>query len=253
MPDFRLTDYQRYLVCIKRRFHCLLTFHQYLSGNQNRKRFCILRHDVDRKPASALKMARIEKDMDVRSTYYFRTKKHVFKPDIIRKIAALGHEIGYHYESLSDQQGNREEAIRDFRQNLERLRSIVPVTTIAMHGAPLSRFDNRDLWNIPARNRFLIEKFGIKGEVYLDIDYSDIAYISDTGRNWKSAKANLRDHVDSSIKVDLENRKALVEYLKKPHGKLIFQIHPERWSDSFTGYTVQFLTDMLINQVKRIL
>ena len=253
MPDFRLTNYRQYLVSIRKRFNYLFTFDDFFSSPQSASNFCILRHDVDRKPANALKMAELEKDMGVCSTYYFRAKRHVLKPGIIRSIAALGHEIGYHYESLSDQKGDAEKAIKDFQLNLDRLRSIVPVTTIAMHGAPLSRFNNRDLWGAPEWYWMLKDKFGIKGEVYLDIDYSDIAYITDTGRNWKMAKDNLRDHVGSNIQVDLDSQEALVKYLKNPHDKLVFQTHPERWSDSFAGYGTQLLADTLINQIKRIL
>ena len=44
-----------------------------------------------------LKMARKEAEMGITATYYFRTHDDVFKPDIIREIADLGHEIGYHH------------------------------------------------------------------------------------------------------------------------------------------------------------
>ena len=40
-------------------------------------------------------MARKEAEMGITATYYFRTHDDVFKPDIIREIADLGHEIGY--------------------------------------------------------------------------------------------------------------------------------------------------------------
>jgi len=37
-------------------------------------------------------------------------------------------------------------AICDFERNLEKLRELYPVKTICMHGSPLSKWDNRDLW-----------------------------------------------------------------------------------------------------------
>ncbi|MBC8179929.1 hypothetical protein H8E88_02285 [candidate division KSB1 bacterium] len=36
--------------------------------------------------------------------------------------------------------------IEDFRSNLEMLRKLYPVKTICMHGSPLSKYDNRLLW-----------------------------------------------------------------------------------------------------------
>ena len=66
-------------------------------------------------------MAEIENNYGVRSTYYFRAKKNVFVPQIILKIAEMGHEIGYHYECLSDTNGDVEKALIDF-ENLKKLR-----------------------------------------------------------------------------------------------------------------------------------
>ena len=37
-------------------------------------------------------------------------------------------------------------AICDFERNLRRFRKLYPVKTICMHGSPLSKWDNRDLW-----------------------------------------------------------------------------------------------------------
>jgi hypothetical protein len=61
----------------------------------------IIRHDVDRKPLKALQMAEIENELGVKSIYFFRNKKSVFVPDVMKKIAEMGHSIGYHYENLS--------------------------------------------------------------------------------------------------------------------------------------------------------
>ncbi|MHC1776955.1 MAG: hypothetical protein AB9834_16245 [Lentimicrobium sp.] len=65
---------------------------------------------------------------------------------MIREIAALGHEIGYHYDDLSECKGDYEKAIQRFQKNLAYLRQFGPVTSATMEGAPLSKFDNRDLW-----------------------------------------------------------------------------------------------------------
>jgi len=57
---------------------------------------------VDRKPENALKTARLEDEMGIKATYFFRTIPHTFKPEIIKEIAGMGHGIGYHYENLSE-------------------------------------------------------------------------------------------------------------------------------------------------------
>ncbi|WP_269849870.1 hypothetical protein [Methanosarcina horonobensis] len=75
--------------------------------NQHPERFVLLRHDVDRMPGRALATAQIEHELGIKATYYFRTSENVFKPDIIRQIRDMGHEIGYHYETLSEAKGDK--------------------------------------------------------------------------------------------------------------------------------------------------
>ena len=60
----------------------------------------ILRHDVDRLPENSLRTARIEQEMGIRGSYYFRIVPESWDEKIIKEIAALGHEIGYHYEDV---------------------------------------------------------------------------------------------------------------------------------------------------------
>ncbi len=59
----------------------------------------LLRHDVDQHPASALKMAAIERELGVRSTWYFRWR--TANAEVIEAIAAEGHAVGLHYETLT--------------------------------------------------------------------------------------------------------------------------------------------------------
>jgi hypothetical protein len=215
------------------------------------KSFCLIRHDVDRKPKNALRMAELENEVDIRATYYFRAKSHVFKPQIIKDIASLGHEIGYHYESLSDTNGDTFLALKDFENNLKRFREIVPIKTISMHGRPLKSFDNRDIWRDSKNHSLFFDKYGILGEVYLDIDYTNVAYINDTGRNWLSTKSNVRDKVDSSLEVDFETGEELYRWLKSnPHPQMVFQVHPERWESDVIGWIIQYFSDTAVNILK---
>jgi hypothetical protein len=250
--DFTFDAYRTYLRLIKANYRHILTFSSFFAGSRSAASFCLIRHDVDRKPLNALRMATLEHQLGITATYFFRTKPHTLRPDIIKAISALGHEIGYHYENLSDCNGDSSAALADFEMNLSRLREIVPVETICMHGRPLKPWDNRELWRDPSRHALLQEKFGIRGEVYLDIDYSNIAYINDTGRNWSATKSNVRDRVKSTIRVDFANQSELLEYLRAPsHAKLVFQIHPERWACNMFDWGLQLGVDGLTNLAKR--
>ncbi len=62
----------------------------------------LLRHDVDLLPRNALAMANLEHGTGVVATYYFRAVTESWDEGIIWEIASLGHEVGYHYENLSE-------------------------------------------------------------------------------------------------------------------------------------------------------
>jgi hypothetical protein len=251
MRDFTLAAYKKYLQAIKSSYENILTFSEYFSAEPRPESFCLIRHDVDRKPGNALRMAELENGMGIKSTYYFRVKPHIFKPDIIIEIAGLRHEIGYHYESLSDANGDMAAALRDFENNLRRLRELAVVRTISMHGRPLNPYDNRDMWRSGDNHNRLIREYGILGEVYLDIDYTDIAYINDTGRNWTTGRFNRRDKVESNVEVDFKSGENLLGYLKSsPASKMVFQVHPERWARNMIDYCISLSSDLSANIIK---
>lgn len=254
MKDFTIEAYTQYLAVIQGNGIPFFRFDEIMILPSLPNKLCLIRHDVDRKPMNALRMAQEEAKMGIKSTYYFRTKKVAFDVEVIEKIAELGHEIGYHYETLSDAKGDFSLSVELFQIELDRLRSIVPIKTISMHGRPLLPYDNRDIWRDKERHEYLITQLNILGEVYLDIDYSEIAYINDTGRNWTSNIANRRDHVLSNIDAGFDNMNALLKGLRDDRfDKLVFQIHPERWSSSAVAWYLYAAKDGLINFAKTIL
>jgi hypothetical protein len=59
----------------------------------------LLRHDVDQHPASAVRMAAIEGELGLTSTWYFRWR--TAQPRVIGTIRDAGHAVGLHYETLT--------------------------------------------------------------------------------------------------------------------------------------------------------
>jgi len=94
------------------------------------KKSIILRHDIDAMPLKALSMAKIENNLGIRTSFFFKTRPHIFIPQIIQQIASFHHVIGYHYEDLVRNHGNYAKAISDFERNLDTLRKVFPVTMI---------------------------------------------------------------------------------------------------------------------------
>ena len=100
MRDFTLKTYKKLLQVLHTNGYSFQTLQDFIQ--QPEDKVIILRHDVDLKPGNALVIAKIEKEVGIKASYYFRIVKESYDEDIIRQIAEMGHEIGYHYENLSD-------------------------------------------------------------------------------------------------------------------------------------------------------
>jgi hypothetical protein len=202
---------------------------------------------VDRKIKNSLNMAKREHEMGIRSSYYFRYPS-TFKPDLIRKIRDLGHEIGYHYEVLSKTKGDYPKAIALFQTELEEFRKICPVNTICMHGSPLSKYNNRDLWT-----RYDYHSYGISGEAFLSFEQTrdDFHYLTDTGRTW-SGKRSLRDVIKTTSAhddpVSLDSTDDLITWIRSTGGKKLYiTAHPERWSANLGEWLIWSFLDFGMN------
>jgi len=230
MPDFTIKTYNSLLEALSKQGFSFQTFTNFVVAPN--KRVIILRHDVDSLSANSLKFARIQSKHRIKGTYNFRIFPESFDEKIIKEIYLMGHEIGYHYEDLSfawaklkaqgfhlrsssfggqaghhpsqgfgwqsRAQGEELEriivgiGIELFSENLEKLRKIVPVNTICMHGSPMSRWDSRLLWKY-----YNYHDFGIIGEPYFDIDFDEVLYLTDTGRRWDGENVAIRDKAES--------------------------------------------------------
>jgi len=302
MKDFTIIKYKQLLKALQSRGFFFMSFEQFIKSPKNK--FIVLRHDVDKLPLNSLKTAQIEQDLGIKGTYYFRSVPESYDEKIIKQIADLGHEIGYHYENLSLaaqkiknsqsvfplkinkvtvqvklkiengkslQEENYKAAIDDFRLNLKKLRNLYPVKTICMHGSPLSKYDNRLLWE-----KYDYKDFGIIGEPYFDIDFREVLYLTDTGRRWDGERVSVRDKVNIrdveqneiskekrfgregvSVKDKINSKlqvsgskshvqgyrfRSTVDIIEAAKSgllpdKIMITVHPQRWSDRFLPWT----------------
>ena len=248
MQDFTLTTYKKLLQELLNNDYSFQTLQDFIQ--QPIEKAIILRHDVDRLPENALKMARMENNEGVKTSYYFRTVPSVFKIKIISDIASLAHEIGYHYEDLSLCRGNYELAIKNFELNLRRLREFYPVKTICMHGSPLSKWDNRDLWK-----RYNYRDYGIIAEPYFDVDFDEMFYITDTGRSWNNSASSVRDKVDSKFDIKIKDTNHLIEKIQSNElpDKIMINVHPQRWDDRVGPWVSELIKQSVKNVIKKLL
>jgi len=223
----------------------------YIRGGkkQSNRKLVILRHDVDRFPKMALVLAAIEQELGLKASYYFRIPAS-WNEGIIRKIGSMGHEVGLHYESLDKAKGNVIKAKEFLHQDLKQLRSVAESLTVAMHGNPLTPYDNRDIWK-----EVSLAEFGILGEAYLSVDFERVLYYSDTGRTWQENKFNIYDRIPAG-RAKIENKPVanttddLIRIIRKEERNFYILTHPERWPTSLPAWLLSATRDLVSNFIK---
>lgn len=247
--DFTLKKYNELLEAINDADYETKTVRDYLQSPDGK---CIvLRHDVDRKPELALSMSELESKQNIVSTYYFRYKPYTFKPHIIKEIAKNDHEVGHHYEVIDKAKGDEEKAIDIFKDELEKFRQIAKIDTVCMHGNPLSKWTNRDLWK-----KYDFNNYDIIGEPYLSMDYSKILYLSDTGRTWSnSKKIRVKDTLENKESnktlfhgIDPKSTDDVIEMiLSQKFNQMCILVHPNRWDDNLISWIIELTTQNIKN------
>jgi hypothetical protein len=139
----------------------------------------IARHDIDVSLELGLAMARLERSLGVRSTYCVLLDNDFYDPfspagqEMVRGIAALGHEIGLHWDS-THYAGEPEAVARKFRRDLERLGEVA--------GQEIVSASRHNPIDTPA-----LDIDGLVGyEAYSEAIGKRYAYVSDSAMTWRS-------------------------------------------------------------------
>jgi len=253
MIDFTPGTYRKLIHALKAQQYNFQTFADYLQ--QPASKVVLLRYDIDARKWQSLLIAEILRQENIAATFYFRIVKQSFDVSLIRQIAGMGHEIGYHYEDLSLCKGNTGAAIQSFEKNLNTFRQLYPVKTICMHGSPRSPWDNKDLWK-----HYNYRDYGLMGEPYFDIDFNEMLYLTDTGRRWDGWKVSIRDKVPQQ---KLWKQKGMAfhtthdiieaSYESRLPDKIMITIHPQRWTNHTLPWLKELVLQNIKNQIKAIL
>ena len=113
--DFTTKKYKILLLALQSEGYYFQTFREFLTSPLQKT--IVLRHDVDLLPYNSLEVAQIEKDLGIKSSYYFRIVPESWNLDVMGQIPKLGHEIGYHYEDVDSAITNYELRIKKIKKN----------------------------------------------------------------------------------------------------------------------------------------
>lgn len=175
--EFTYDWYQEYLDHLLAEGCDFRTFHQQpVDGSVH------LRHDVDLSLTDALRMARIEAERGIQSTYCILLSSPLYNPldgknaVTVREIEALGHDIGLHFSTHNywrpDESPRREtieQRVRDERRALEIVTEGLS-ETVSFH-RPVS-------W-------ILGREFEAFQNTYAQAYFTDIEYIADSNQRWR--------------------------------------------------------------------
>jgi hypothetical protein len=202
LKSFTYDAYIKFLKLLKQSFRIV----PFCEATEGAGSFLVLRHDVDASLEAALKMAKVEHKLGIRSTYFvlfsYKFYNLLERGDLatLREISKLGHEIGLHYDVVT-----YESYGQDLRETLE--------TEIGL----LRRLLGRKIFSIAGHNVSLMtgeDPFkDIEG--YINAYDPELCrnYVSDSCRSWF-----LRD---------------LIRLLEFNYRKAQLLIHPILWTEDF--------------------
>ncbi len=145
-------------------------------------------------------------------------------------------------------------AYESFCRNLEMFRKNFDIKTICMHGSPRSKYDNKDIWK-----KYDYKELVIIGEPYLDIDFNEVFYLTDTGRRWDGYKVSIRDKVSNQQKkweeqgLVFHSTQDIINAAEENRlpDKMMMTFHPQRWHDNMLMWTEELVTQNIKNVIKR--
>lgn len=141
----------------------------------------ILRHDIDTSLEQAERLAELEAERGVKSTYFVLLRTDFYNPASqqsqkqLRRILALGHEIGLHFDEVAyGRELSREETVQNIIKECGLLSALLEteVSTVSMH-RPSKATLEADL-QIPG----IVNSYG-------RTFFHDFKYLSDSRRRWR--------------------------------------------------------------------
>jgi len=182
VPLSRLSPelYRRFLDRAHAERFAFVRFAEFLDGAPAHARFIALRHDIDFAPRHSVALAELEHDAGVAATYFVLTDGEFYnllEPETVRavrRISALGHEVGLHFAVSSSIHDDIGEEVA-FRMDV--LEQVV--------GAPVRSFSQHDPVNaglaavtLPAGRPPCVDAYRVVAD-------HDLLYVSESAMMWR--------------------------------------------------------------------
>ena len=233
--DFTLENYRR-LICIAKEqgFEFILHKDSYISGRKD----VIWRHDVEFSPVIALKMAQIEHEEGIQSTYFWQLHTNYYNTasvyflDILRQVHELGHCIGLHFDSHFWNIQNERELDEYIQLDSQYLESFIRRIGIT---------EKIDTFSFHNTNQFILScreyRYGGLINVYSSFFKENYDYCSDSTGIWRFERLE-----DKLLDPSVQHLQVLThdgmwsEKIMSPHSRIMscVQCEADRQKTSYT-------------------
>ena len=221
LPDFSLTAYTKLLSLFIEHGYYFDRMDNILEENRRKKIF--LRHDVDCHLNNISKIAKIEHELGISSTYYILVSGHyniLFEENrkILNTLIQLGHEIGLHYD-LEHYPIDKSEWLSYLKWECSVLEKVISksIKTICMHqpfkGEP-DPFKSLSDYTHPHSP-----------------EIGEVLYVSDSCRAWR-------------------NEELLSCFKEKSPSKVLLNVHPELWLNGDVSDRIDYLSSVKMRMAK---
>lgn len=187
--------------------------------------FTLIRHDVEFSVVRAYKMALVEANLNISSTYFFQAISNAYNitsqenKRMIKDIREMGHNVGLHLYISHIKNNDWDNAIKELNSQKEILEKVTEekATSFAFHRPPK--------WVLENRNDIIEGLINVYGETFFEFspDPSKIKYLADSMHRWnfghpldehKFKKFQINTHPDEWTEKgfdEFENFKLLIE------------------------------------------
>ena len=174
--NFTYNDYRKLIALLRDNGYTFANYHNFTEHN----RCVIMRHDVDNSLSQAVRLAELEKEISVQSTFFVLLRTDFYNvasasaQKMLHRILELGHEIGLHFDEMAYDGGSGENMIHRILREKDILSALLDtqVTTVSMHRPSKTTLEAD--WQIPDMVNSYGEEF-----------FRDFKYLSDSHHHWR--------------------------------------------------------------------
>lgn len=175
--EFTYSAYEAMLRLLHDTGYAFCNYHNYAAH----PRCVILRHDIDYQPEAALRLARVEADFGISSTWFILLTNGLYNPmspsvgKVLQELRTMGHEIGLHFDESAYESGSSPEQLAEnIIKECGLLSALLEteVSSVSMH-RPSHATLEADL-QVPG----IINSYG-------KTFFRDFKYLSDSRKRWR--------------------------------------------------------------------